>query len=303
MALGRAAACVLAVGIVAPGAADGQHDKPLPVPDALYRAVRENLLRAENIAHLYSFKERRTEIHTNPFGKIGTGGTQVFAVYPSPVRQLTYRRLIERDGVAVPAAELSEQDKRYRRRVVEVQQEAAARTPDDQQRERANATARRERRQRRVEDIVDVLQFTIEGRTVHNGVPAIVIAFTPKPGAKPVTREGRTAVNFQGKVWVDEAASEVMRVEATSIDDISFGFGIVARVGKGAKATMTRKVVADGVWMPTQMTLDGRGRAALIRTLVIDFAVDWFDYRRLSAESVTPFLEAGIEREPGGRPQ
>ena len=299
----RAATCVLAIAIAAPGAVDGQHGKPLPIPDTLYRAVRENLLKAESVAHLYSFRERRTDVHTNPFGKIGTGGAQLFAVYPSPVRQLTYRRLIERDGVAVPAAELSEQDRRYRSRVVEVQREIATQTSAEQDRQRANAASRRERRQRRVEDVVEVLQFTIEGRTVHNGVPAIVIAFTPKPGAKPVTREGRTAVNFQGKVWVDEAASEVMRVEATSIDNISFGLGIVARVGKGAKATMTRKVVADGVWMPTQMTLNGRGRAALVRTLVIDFSVDWFDYRRLPVDSVTPFLDAGIERESGSSPQ
>jgi hypothetical protein len=303
MPLTRAAACVLALAIVAPSAADGQHDKPLPVPDALYRTVRENLLKAESVAHLYAFKERRTEVHTNPFGKIGTGGTQLFAVYPSPVRQLTYRRLIERNAMPVPAAELTEQDQRYRRRVAEVRQAMATATHAEQQTRLANDASRRERRQRRVEDIVDVLQFTIQGRTVRNGVPAIIIGFTPKPGAKPVTREGRTAVNFQGTVWVDEAASEVMGVEATSIDDISFGLGIVARVGEGAKATMTRKVVADGVWMPTRMTLEGRGRAALIRTLVIDFSVDWFDYRRLSGDSVAPFLEAGVERESGSSPQ
>ncbi len=299
----RAAACVLAVAMVAPGVADGQHGKPLPVPDELYRAVRENLLKAESIAHLYAFKERRTEIHTNPFGKIGTGGTQMFAVYPSPIRQLTYRRLIERDGAPVAAAELAEQDQRYRERVTEVQQELATLTPAEQERRRADAQSRRERRQRRVEDIVDVLQFSIEGRTTYNGVPAIVIAFTPKPGAKPSTREGRTAANFEGKVWVDEAASEVMRVEATSIDAISFGLGIVARVGKGAKATMTRKVVADGVWMPTQLTLDGRGRAAIIRSLVIDYKVDWFDYRRIAGDSVAPFLESGIQRESHRSPE
>jgi hypothetical protein len=301
MPFARAAACVLAVAIVVPNAADGQHDEPLPVPDALYRRVRENLLKAESVAHLYAFKERRTEVHTNPFGRIGTGGTQLFAVYPSPVRQLTYRRLIERNGVPVPAAELTEQDQRYRRRVAEVRQATA--THAEEQRRLADDASRRERRQRRVEDIVDALQFTIQGRTVRNGVPAIIIGFTPRPGAKPVTREGRTAVNFQGTVWVDEAASEVMGVEATSIDDISFGLGIVARVGKGAKATMTRKVVADGVWMPTRMTLEGRGRAALVRALVIDFAVDWFDYRRLSAESIAPFLEAGVQRESSSSPQ
>ena len=38
---------------------------------------------------------------------------------------------------------------------------------------------------------------------------------------------------------VDEAAAEVMRVEAKSIDDISYGLGIVARLGRGTTATVT----------------------------------------------------------------
>jgi hypothetical protein len=45
--------------------------------------------------------------------------------------------------------------------------------------------------------------------------------------------------------------------------------------------------------MPTGLTLKGRGRAALVRRLVIDFAIDWFDYRRLPENSETPFLERG----------
>ena len=56
--------------------------------------------------------------------------------------------------------------------------------------------------------------------------------------------------------------------------------------------------------MQTRFTLTGRGRAALyLRRLVIDFAVDWFDYRRLEGDSATPFLDAGVQRQPGGGPQ
>lgn len=303
MSVARAAACVLVVAIAVPGAAVGPQDKPLPVAETFYRTVRENLLRAESVAHLYEFKERRTEIHTNPFGRIGTGGTQVFAVYPSEVRQLTYRRLIERDGIPVTTAELLEQDRRYRTRVAEVRGELATQSAEAKQRQHANAVRARERRQRRVEDVVDALQFKLEGRSVYDGVPVLVVSFKPKPNAKPSTREGRTAVNFEGTVWIDEAVSEVMRVEATSIDDLSFGLGLVARVGKGARVSMTRKVVADGVWMPTQITVNGRGRAAVFRSLVLDFRVEWFDYRRLAGDSVTPFLDAGIERESGRGPQ
>ena len=266
-----------------------QESRPLPVPEVLYRAVQENLARAERVAHLYAFKERRTDVHTNPFGRIGTGGARVFDVYPSAARQLTYRRLIERNGVALGAQELAEQDRQYRARAADVQRRLVAENPDEGQRREADLARARQRGQRRVDAVVDTLRFRVEGRTVYEGVPAIVVSFTPRPDARPDTREGRTAQKFAGTVWIHEAAAEVMRVEARSIDDISFGFGLVARLGKGTEATLTRRPVGRDLWMPTQLTLKGRGRAAVVRTLVIDFAVDWFDYRRMEGDWTHPF--------------
>ena len=112
----RAAAVVAAIA-VACGAGRAQDARPLPDLETFSRVVREHLARAERVAHLYTFKERRTDVHRNPFGRIGTGGTRLFEVYPSAIRQLTYRRLIDRDGVVVAAQELAEQDRQYRARV------------------------------------------------------------------------------------------------------------------------------------------------------------------------------------------
>lgn len=298
----RAIASVL-TAVVAVGVAAAQSPPPLPVPEHLYEVVRENLVRAERVAHLYAFKERRTDIHTNPFGRLGTDGSRVLEVYPSSIRSLTFRRLVEEDGVPLSAARLAEQDRQYRARVAAFQRRSGVKSAEERRLAEVDAARVRERRQRRVEDVVNALQFTLEGRTVHNGVPALVVAFVPRQGARPETREGRMAVSFTGKVFIDEAASEVMHVEAASIDDISYGFGLVARVQEGAKASMTRRPIDGNIWMPTRITLQGRGRAVLVRPLQIDFAVEWFDYRRLEGDSVTPFLDLRVEREPGGGPQ
>jgi hypothetical protein len=277
-------------------------DRPLPELEMFYRMVRENLARAERTAHLYTYKERRTDVHTNPFGKLGTDGTSMFDVYPSPTRRLTYRRLVERDGKPVPAHELAKQDREYRARVDEVMRERALRPSDRQVLEQETGAAR-QRQQRAIEDVIDTLQFQMKGRTTHNGVTAIVVTFTPKPNARPTTRQGRTAQKFTGTVWVDEAASEVMRVEAKSTEDITYGGGFVARLDEGTTATVTRRRIGGDVWMPTELTLDGRGRAVLFRTLVVDYAIEWFDYRRLPQESLAPFLDAGVHGEASRRPQ
>jgi hypothetical protein len=277
-------------------------ERPLPDPETFFRRVRENLARAERSQHLYTYKERRTDIHTNPFGRLGTDGTSVFHVYPSPARRLSYRRLVERDGKPIPEHELAEQDREYRSRVDEVMRERASPASDRESIARESQAAR-QRQQRAIEDVIDTLQFQLKGRTTHDSVTAIVVTFTPKPNARPTTRQGRTAQKFTGTVWVDEAALEVMRVEAKSIDDLTYGGGLVARLDEGTTATVTRRRVGGDVWMPTGLTLTGRGRAVLFRKLVVNYAIEWFDYRRLPEESLTPFLDARVHGEASRRPQ
>jgi hypothetical protein len=277
-------------------------DRPLPDPETFYRIVRQNLTRAERSQHLFTYKERRTDIHTNPFGKLGTGGTSVFHVYPSPARRLSYRRLMERDGKPIPERELAEQDREYRLRVDEVMRERAMAASDHRSVEQESEAAR-QRQQRTIDDVIDTLPFQMKGRTTHEGVPAIVVTFTPKPNARPSTRQGRTAQKFTGTIWVDEAALEVMRVEAKSTDDLTYGGGLVASLGEGTTATVTRRRVGGDVWMPTALTLTGKGRAVVFRKLVVDYEIEWFDYRRLPHESLTPFLDARIHGEASRRPQ
>ena len=284
----RAGVAAVAVVLLA---VTGLAQQPLPDLESLSKIVRANLARDERETFRYAFKERRTDVHANPFGKIGTGGTRVLDVYPSPVPRLTYRRVIERDGVPVGAAELADQDRQYRVRVADVQKAAAQETPDARRTREQDVERARQRGQQRIDDVIAALRFKMDGRAAYNGVPAIVISFTPNPDANPSTREGKAAQIFAGKVWIDEAASEVMQVEATSIDDFSFGLGLIARVNEGTTATVTRKPIGDGLWMPTRLTLKGRGRAAVFRRFALDVVNEWSDYRRLPGYSPTPFLD------------
>jgi hypothetical protein len=132
-----------------------------------------------------------------------------------------------------------------------------------------------------IDDIVDSLEFRIDRREAINGREAIVVTFSPKPDAKPQTREGRLAKEFQGSVWIDEAAREVTRAQATAIDDLSFGYGLFARLDQGTMATLTRRPVGDGIWLPTSVRFIGQGRAMLFRKLTLDYVLEWFDYRKV----------------------
>jgi hypothetical protein len=229
--------------------------RPLPDEEAFFAATRENLARATREQHRYAYKERRTELHMNPFGRLGTGEVRLYEVTPGPEPPVRFRRLLERDGTPVT----------------------------DSEPEREEPRARPQGRSA-VEDTVATLRFSMIGRETVEGRDAIAVRFEPRPDADPETREGRMAKSFAGTIWIDEAAREVMRVEATAIDDLSYGFGLVARLNEGATAMLTREPVGRGLWLPTSIRLTGEGRALLfLRKLQVDHVIEWFEYREFRA--------------------
>ena len=224
----------------------------LPDEEAFFGAVRDNMARANREQHRYAYKERRTELHTNPFGRLGTGDVVVYDVTPGPEPNVTFRRLLEKNGKPVPDSRPERQERRIR-------------------------TGGRST----VEDTVNVLEFAIDRRDTVKGRSAIVVRFKPKPNVEAETREGRLAQAFSGFIWVDESAREVIRVEATAVDNLSYGMGLLARVRKGSVVTLLRERIDDNIWLPTSIKFKADGRALLgLRKLNIDFSVEWFDYRR-----------------------
>jgi hypothetical protein len=230
----------------------------LPDYEAFVRDTRNNLARSQREQFRFAYKERSTELHTNPFGRIGTGDTVVYDVMPSEDGKVITRRLVERNGKPV--------------------QNGPVETRNRPQPPAEGATTRRSG----LEDSVAMLDFALDHRETVNGRSAIVVTFTPKPDAKPETSQGRIARFFKGSVWVDEESREVVRIEATAVDDISIGAGLIARLNEGTKATLTREQVEGGIWLPTSIRFVGQGRALLFRRLNVDQRIEWFNYRKMN---------------------
>ena len=232
-----------------------QVPRPLPDHDAFIVAARDNLARSQREQFRFAYKERRTEFRMNPFGRIGTGMVEGFEVTPVDKGAVIVRRLVERDGKPVANGEV----------------------------ERVERKERRTRSDRRssVDDIVATLNFVLDHRETLQGRDVLVVHFTPRENARPETSEGRLARVFKGSAWVDEAAREVVRVEATAIDDISFGFGLIARLHEGTTVTLTREAIDGTTWLPTSIRFAGQGRALFFRKLIVDQRIEWSNYRRV----------------------
>jgi hypothetical protein len=227
-------------------------ETPLPDSATFFTATRENLAKAAQAQDGFAYKERRTELHMNPFGRLGTGGVRVSQMTPSGEPGVYHKLLLERDGVKVADA----RPERVERR-------------------------RRPEGRSSMEDAASAMTFTMDRRERIDGRDVILVRFEPKAGAKPQTREGRVAAVLKGTIWVDEAQREVVRAEATAIDDVSYGFGMIAKLRTGATMSLTRAPADGGIWLPTSLRFSGEGTALMFRKLTVKHVIEWFDYQRV----------------------
>ncbi len=221
----------------------------------------------------YVYMERRQEVDVSKLGGVSNGAVKVYEVHPSEDPGNTWKRLISVDGVPLSEEELARNDAKHRRDLLERTGKSAA------DREREAAEARRDE-QASIEDVFRVYRIELVGREELNGYPTIVATLEPRPDVAPRTDQGKLMKKFRARVWVHETAYEVVKVDLQGVDDLTYGWGIVGRVHKGAKITYERRRVEGDVWLPARQRLKATGRTLLFRTFSIDTLTEWFGYRR-----------------------
>src|SRR5262249_617216 len=160
----------------------------------------------------------------------------------------------------VPPADLEKADRERRQRA----EEYAQRLAKDPEKERARVAQELERVKREradsIDDVFRVFDMRIVGRETIEGHSTIVFSLTPGADAKPATRDGNIMRNFPGRAWISESDYELVRVDVEAINNISFGFGLLARVHKGAQASFRRRKVNDEAWLPAMATYTASAR-------------------------------------------
>lgn len=277
--------------------ASAQSERPLPPAEEFLAKARAHLASNALLQRRYRYKERRTDLKLNPFGQMGTGPIEVFQVYPAAADEMTYRRLVQRDGQPVPAQELAKQDRAYAEKYKDWQQELAAEGKTEREARVQRDAAMRRKEQAQANELLGLFDFSLVRREMLHGEPAIVVRFTPRPGGRASSREARVAYAFSGEAWVHETEYEVMQLEGTSRESVAFGFGVIARLNEGAKVHITRKRTL-GVWLPDETRFSGGGRALLVRKVNLAYVRQYFDYEPSDPTAPPPIPGLGASGRP-----
>ena len=279
---------LVCIAVVAP--ASQAQDPPLPNPDRFLQQVRQHLDTDEERQAGYMYVEKRREQKLDSAGKPTGESLKVFESYPGLPGEGRWRRLIAEDGRPVPPADLEKADRERRAHA----EEYARKLAKDPERERAIETRERERRKREqaesIDDVFRVFDIRMIGRETLEGHGTIVFSLTPRPGVKTRTRDGNIMRNFSGRAWVSESDYEVVRVDLEAVNNVSFGFGLLARVHKGSQASFRRRKVNDEVWLPALATYTGSARVALVKVMRRGGVMEFSDYKKFSVDTSTSLV-------------
>ena len=120
--------------------------------------------------------------------------------------------------------------------------------------------AKFEKKQRDRAELVDAMQEAFIphwiGREMREGRFCDIVVLDPNPEYRPHSLLQEALSHVTVKIWVDHAANQLVRGEATITRDISIGGGIFGKLYRGGVIAMDQQEFAPGVWLPVRLQYD-----------------------------------------------
>lgn len=191
-----------------------------------------------------------------------------------------FRRTLERDGKPLPPDEQRKQQQKLDRDTARLERQ----TPAEKQRRAAEYEETRRRERAFLLEIPDAFDLRIEGSDKIDGRDVWVISGVPKPGYRPKSRDGAALLKIRGKMWIEKAGYQWVRLEAQTTATISFGL-FLARLNPGAKLVLEQTRIGDELWLPKREYMIGSGRIALLKRIAEDDEITWSGYKKFQVDS------------------
>jgi hypothetical protein len=240
----------------------------------LFRKVLENQKRMDLAMEQFEHTER-TELR-----KVGTSSTspeaKVYRVFPAGTGM--DKLPLSPDAKPVNAQSYITELEKLEKALVWAAQRGPAQ-------DEAHAKAERKRKERN--ELLDATReafiFTWAGEEIRGDRKLIKYTLVPNPNYKATTRNGMIFQRVRGTVWIDEATSQLARIDGYVTEDISIAL-FVAKVYKGSHFMQERYEVEPGLWLPSFQQYDFDGRKFFV-PIAIHERTFFSNYRRVGPPS------------------
>jgi hypothetical protein len=248
--------------------------QPLPDVETLMKSVEANQEKLEDLREHYTFRETVTERKHDGQGRIKESETSVYEV--TPVAGDFIRRRVSVDGKELSRSELEKEDRRVEKEV----REAIKRREEEQNKPKKED-----------DDDITILTFlrisevTSVRREVFRGQEVIAFDFEPRKGFKPKNRQETIVSKLAGTVWVDEPASQIVRLEARLVSSFKLGGGLLASVAPETAVVFEQEKVDGEIWLPSYSEANIAARVMLFVKFNRSAVTQYSDYKKHKVES------------------
>jgi hypothetical protein len=265
-------------------------ERPLPEVEPFLKEVRKHLERDQQRQSGYMYVETRHELKLDKSGKSTKETVKVFESYPGlPGEDDRWERMISEDGRPVPTDELAKHDREREKKAQDYVRRFTKDPEKVQQEQQRELDKQRRESTEVVDEIFRVYDVRMLRRESIEGHDTIAMSLTPRPDAKPRTRDGRIMQKFNVKAWISEQDYELVRVDIEAMDTVSLGFGLLARVHKGTRASFQRRKVNDEIWLPASASYTASVRVALFKVFRVGGTSEFSNYKKFTVGTSTTY--------------
>jgi len=244
----------------------------------LLRRAEEKDIENDKQQRDYTYIERQEDHKLDGHGavkKIESRTSEVLEIYGEPVSRLTAK-----DDKPLPADEAKKEDEKIQKIIDKRKNESEG----DRRKRVEREEKSREEDRKFVLEVADAFNFRLAGSEFLDGRDAWVLEGEPRPGYEPKRRDSRILSKFKGRIWIDKAEAQWVKLDITAIDTISVGF-VLARIHKGTRVLIELTRVNDEVWLPKLVQLHFDARVALFKSYDEDVEQTYRDYKKFRTDT------------------
>jgi hypothetical protein len=217
----------------------------------------------------YTYMERDEDRRLDSEGRVKSEELDVSRVIL--VNGVPFEQLVERNGQPPPVAE----ERKQTEKLEQLERETPAQRAERLRKEGEETASL-------VREIPKAFDFELIGEEIVNGRPAYALQATPHPGYQAQGKYGKMFSKLEGKLWVDKQDFGWIKADSQVIQPFSIGL-FLARVLRGSRITMEQTQIGEGVWAPEHVEIRAAAKIFFFKSLVIDRAMTYSDYRLAEA--------------------
>jgi hypothetical protein len=131
---------------------------------------------------------------------------------------------------------------------------------------------------------------------------SLLMECSPNPKFFPPNYESQVLLGMKAEIEIDRQEKRITRIAGTLFKDVTFGWGLLARLDRGGRIEINQSKVTGKHWGITHMQLDFDGRLIVVKPLHMEETESSWNYRPVDAMSVAQALEF-LRRNAGTSPR